>query len=174
MARAQRLKVYTTRLGFFEVVVAAPSQKKALDAFGTHQDLFKQGEASETDDPAAVQAALEKPGVVLRRAAGSNAPFTEDAPPPAAPAPPKPKAGRPAKPAAKPPPPDRSALDAAEKALAAHAEDEQARHRELEEAQRQLDARKARVEAELADRRRRAEAKLQAARAAYMAAGGKA
>ncbi|HEY5072122.1 MAG TPA: hypothetical protein VII63_08830 [Caulobacteraceae bacterium] len=40
-----RLKVFTTRMGFFETVVAAPSQKAALAAWGTAQNLFADGAA---------------------------------------------------------------------------------------------------------------------------------
>ncbi len=54
MARAAQLKVFAARLGFFETLVAAPSRKAALQAWGAHQDLFKDGTAAATADPAAV------------------------------------------------------------------------------------------------------------------------
>ena len=54
----RRLKVFQVHLGFFETVVAAPSQAAALRAWGTHQNLFADGQARVTDDPQAVEAAL--------------------------------------------------------------------------------------------------------------------
>src|SRR5579875_1747170 len=105
---ARRLKVYSARLGFFESVVAAPNQDAALEAWGVHQDLFANGEAKVAEDEAS-QAALKHPGVPLKRAAGSDAPFSLEAKPPKAPA----GAGK-----AEKPPPDRGRLDAAEARLA--------------------------------------------------------
>ena len=64
---AARLKVFRTSNGLTESVVAVSSKAKALEAWGTKQDLFKEGLASETDDPALVQAALASPGQVVTR-----------------------------------------------------------------------------------------------------------
>src|SRR5689334_17462813 len=72
------LKVFQAHLGFYDTVVAAPSRAAALKAWGSRQNLFRDGSASETKDVQAVTAALAKPGVVLRRPAGSNAPFSEN------------------------------------------------------------------------------------------------
>lgn len=69
---AARLKVFITSDGFTDFVVATSSRPKALSAWGVRQDLFKEGRASETDDPALVLLALEQPGKVLRRPAGSR------------------------------------------------------------------------------------------------------
>ncbi|HEY9219348.1 MAG TPA: hypothetical protein VIO94_14970, partial [Phenylobacterium sp.] len=69
---AARLKVFVTSDGLTDYVVAASSKPKALAAWGVHQDLFKTGAAKETDDPALIAAALEQPGQVLRRPAGSR------------------------------------------------------------------------------------------------------
>ncbi|HEX2560985.1 hypothetical protein [Phenylobacterium sp.] len=69
---APRLKVFVTSDGLTDYVVAASSKPKALAAWGVHQDLFKTGAARETDDPALVEAALARPGEVLRRPAGSR------------------------------------------------------------------------------------------------------
>ena len=77
MARA--LKSYVTSIGFFDLAVAAPSMKAALEAWGGAPNLFSQGFAKETNDPAIVMATMARPGVVLKRAVGSNGPFTEDA-----------------------------------------------------------------------------------------------
>ena len=81
MARimARRLKTYETSSGFYDVAVAAPSMKAAAEAWGWGINVFKQGFARETRDPAIVAATLAKPGVVLRRAVGSNGPFSEHA-----------------------------------------------------------------------------------------------
>jgi colicin import membrane protein len=51
--------------------------KAALEAWGAGSNLFHQGFAKETDDSAVVAATMSKPGVVLRRPAGSNRPFAE-------------------------------------------------------------------------------------------------
>jgi len=70
---AARLKVFVTSDGLTDYVVATTSRPKALEAWGSHQDLFKTGLAHETDDPALVKAASAQPGLVLKRAAGSRA-----------------------------------------------------------------------------------------------------
>lgn len=51
--------------------------KGALQAWGSKSNLFHQGFASEATDPRVIAAAMKKPGVILRRAVGSNDPFTE-------------------------------------------------------------------------------------------------
>src|SRR5215510_431176 len=76
---AKKLKAYVTSLGFFDQAVAAPSMKAALEAWGSKSNLFHQGFAREADDPATVQAAMAKPGVVLKRPIGSDQPFSESA-----------------------------------------------------------------------------------------------
>src|SRR5215471_18135890 len=76
---ARKLKVYQTSLGFYDLAIAAPSMKAALDAWGAESNLFHQGVASESDDPDVVAAAMSKPGVILRRPVGSNGPFKEHA-----------------------------------------------------------------------------------------------
>ena len=76
---ARKLKAYQTSSGFYDVAVAAPSMKAAAEAWGSRINVFKQGFAKETRDPAIVAATLAKPGVVLRRPVGSNGPFTEHA-----------------------------------------------------------------------------------------------
>jgi hypothetical protein len=76
---ARRLKTYQTSVGFFDLAIAAPSMKAALQAWGSDTNLFHQGFAKETDDPAIVAATLAKPGVVLRRPVGSDGAFREHA-----------------------------------------------------------------------------------------------
>src|SRR5437764_15308891 len=105
----RHLKVFQAHLGFYDTAVAAPSRAAALKAWGSRQNLFREGVASETKDPQAVTAALAKPGVVLRRAVGTNAPFSENPDLPQIPnVPKKPSQKPPAKAALppKPPPPN--------------------------------------------------------------------
>ena len=40
---ARKLKTYQTSLGFFDLVIAAPSMKAALEAWGADSNLFHQG-----------------------------------------------------------------------------------------------------------------------------------
>lgn len=76
---ARKLKTYQTSLGFFDEAIAAPSMKAALEAWGADSNLFHQGAATESDDPAVIAATMAKPGVVLRRPVGSSGPFGEHA-----------------------------------------------------------------------------------------------
>jgi len=76
---ARKLKTYVTSIGFFELAVAAPSMKAALEAWGTERNLFHQGFAKETDDPAIVAATMAQPGIVLKRSVGSRGAFSEHA-----------------------------------------------------------------------------------------------
>jgi hypothetical protein len=76
---ARKLKTYQTSLGFFDMAIAAPSMKAALEAWGSNSNLFHQGVAKETDDPKVVAATIANPGVVLRRPVGSSGPFAEHA-----------------------------------------------------------------------------------------------
>lgn len=75
----RKLKTYTTSAGFFDLAVAAPSMKAALEAWGSNSNLFQHGLAKETDDPNIVAAAMAKPGVVLRRPVGTDRAFAEHA-----------------------------------------------------------------------------------------------
>ena len=114
----RKLKVYRTPIGFHDAYVAAPSQKAALEAWGSDANLFARGVAEQVDDPALTKEPLAHPGKVIRRLRGTAAEQLA-ALPPDDPGEPKRKA-KPKKPAAKPKPrPGRGALDAAEQALAA-------------------------------------------------------
>ncbi len=75
----RKLKTYQTSLGFFDLAIAAPSMKAALEAWGADSNLFHQGAAKESDDPDVIAAAMKKPGVVLRRPVGSDGSFSEHA-----------------------------------------------------------------------------------------------
>lgn len=171
---AVRLKLFAARQGFFDTVVAAPSRKAALDAWGVRQDLFKEGLAAETDEPAA-KLALEHPGVVLRRMAGSAAPYAEAAEVDASALPPSPGKGRPPKARSAPPPPkppDRSALDAAEQALAAAEADLKASLADLDTRRRALDEEETTLRRYHDRRRGELDAAVRKAAAAYRQAGG--
>jgi colicin import membrane protein len=74
---ARKLKTFQTSLGFYDLAIAAPSMKAALEAWGAGSNLFHQGIAKETDDPDVVAATMSKPGVVLKRPAGSSGRFAE-------------------------------------------------------------------------------------------------
>jgi len=76
---ARKLKTYETSLGFFDLAIAAPSMKAALEAWGADSNLFHQGAARQSEDPDVVAATMERPGVVLKRPVGSNGPFKENA-----------------------------------------------------------------------------------------------
>jgi hypothetical protein len=171
---AARLKIFAARIGFFDTVVAAPSQKAALAAWGVSQDLFKEGLAAVADDPGSA-AALDHPGIVLRRTAGSSDAFSVEAAirgDAIAPASPKrPARSSPAR--QSPKPPDRTALDRAEAALAAALREREAAIDELGQRRRELE----RAEAEAAEaferRERRLRSALDMARADYIKAGGR-
>jgi hypothetical protein len=163
-----------------------------LKAWGSRQNLFREGVASETKDAQAVTAALAKPGVVLRRPVGSNAPFSENPGLPQIPTPPKKKP--PAKVQAKsappeppprrepprlllvPPPkpklasrprPDRAPVEAAEKALAEFKREEQRALAAIEKRKALLDEEGQRRRADFHERRERCEKALSDARKAY-------
>lgn len=147
-----KLKVFRAQMGFFESVVAAPSQKAALDAWGVRQNLFGEGLAKVADDPEAIKAALAAPGQPLRRPAGSDGGFERaDAPATRLPRPPKTKAplkakakeSRPPEPSRpKPsPPPSRADLDAAERAVRDLETEHRAAMEEIARARRELDTR---------------------------------
>jgi colicin import membrane protein len=75
----RKLKVYQTSQGFYDLAIAAPSMKAALEAWGSTNKLFHQGFAKESDDGDVIAATMAKPGVVLRRPVGSKTPFKEHA-----------------------------------------------------------------------------------------------
>ena len=76
---AKKLKTYETSLGFFDLAIAAPSMKAALEAWGADSNLFHQGAARQSENPDVIAATMEMPGVVLKRPVGSNGPFKEQA-----------------------------------------------------------------------------------------------
>ena len=175
--RQPKLKVFQAQFGFFDTVVAAPSQAAALRAWGIHQNLFASGEAKVTADEAAVAAALAHPETPLRRAVGSSDPFQlEPASLPKVPDAPKRAATKPvtkAKPAPpRRPPPDRSTLDAAEAALHQLDDDRKREEAELRRRQEALDEARSAAQTAYVESRKTATAAIVAARKTYRDAGG--
>ena len=172
----RKLKVFQAQFGFYDTVVAAPSQAAALRAWGgTHQNLFASGEAKVTTDERVVSAAREHPQTPLRRAVGSDDPFQlEPANLPKVPTAPKRIAARPKDkpaPAAKTPA-DRTALDEAEAALR---ELDVARKRQeaaLRRRQDALDEEKTAAQRAYIERRKAATAAIVEAGKDYRRAGG--
>jgi hypothetical protein len=58
-----RFRIYKTRIGFHDWVVAAPNQKAALKAWDVRENLFAQGAAEAVHDEEAVELAMRRPGV---------------------------------------------------------------------------------------------------------------
>ncbi|HEX3367639.1 hypothetical protein [Phenylobacterium sp.] len=173
----RRLKVFQTQLGFYDSVVAAPSQAAALRAWGTRQNLFAEGAARLAADNAAVAAALDHPGTPLRRAVGSKAPFSLEPDLPDAPTTPRRNGAAPAKTAKAPAgsskrPPDRRALDAAEARLGAINDRRVAEEADFDRRREALEAENERARQAWAMARAEAERAVERARAAYRERGG--
>lgn len=174
-----RLKVFTSPQGFFETVVAAPSQKAALEAWGAHQNLFAGGMATVAQDAQAIEAALAHPGQVLQRPAGSKGEFVPsgEAPLPTVPKIERPKSRAPGKTASRSPappkPPDRSALTAAEAALRAADTRVASEQAEIDRARAELDRREFDLQQAARRDRKPLQAAVDQARRAYEKAGGR-
>ncbi len=171
----RRLKVFQVHLGFFDTVVAAPSQAAALRAWGTHQNLFADGQARVTDDPQAVEAALAHPEVPLKRATGSTDPFAlESVSLPKIPDAPRAGKAKPKSAAATPlkPPADRTVLAAAEEALQQLDGDRKAEEAGFRHRQDALDGERKAAQAKYVARHDTVSRALADARAAYRKAGG--
>jgi len=126
----RKLKTYTTSAGFFDLAIAAPSMKAALEAWGSNSNLFQQGFAKESDDPQIVADTMARPGVVLRRAVGTNGRFSEHAELPSS-LPARPATRKPEKaPTRKDKPPASRRIDEKTARQAAFAFEEEQRRRE--------------------------------------------
>lgn len=113
MAKPKKLKVYRTPIGFHDAYVAAPSQKAALEAWGSDANLFTRGVAEIVTDDALTAEPLANPGTVVKRLRGTADEQIAEASKPA-PAP-KAESARRAKPKTKSRPrPSREAVDEAE------------------------------------------------------------
>jgi len=138
----RKLKTFQTSLGFFDLAIAAPSMKAALEAWGASSNLFHQGAARETSDPEIVEATLAKPGLVLRRPVGTDEPFTENAGLPTALS--GSEAERPRKPRREPPRPSSRKTDHVAERQAAQAFDRGQKQREAERRKQEAALAKAR------------------------------
>jgi hypothetical protein len=173
----RKLKVFQAQFGFYDTVVAAPSQAAALRAWGVNQNLFASGEAKITTDAAAVAAATANPETPLRRAVGSSEPFAlEPTSLPDVPDAPKKVAMKPAakaKPAAPPrPAADRSKLDAAEKALGQLDESRKREEADFRREAEELETRRTAAQVAYVEARKAATSKVVEARTTYRKAGG--
>lgn len=68
-----KLKVFRTSIGFHDAYVAAPSQKAALEAWGTDKNLFARGSAEVVTDGKLTAQPLASPGTVIKLSRGSLA-----------------------------------------------------------------------------------------------------
>ena len=148
---ARKLKVFSAEMGFVRAVVAAPSRKAALEAWGVRDDLFARGTAKEEADPTLVEQALAEPGEVVRAPIASGAEIVSAAestkagrtkPSPA----PSPAAK--ARPPSKPPPP-RKQLDKAKAALTAAETEQRDALKDIETEQADLDRKRKALETRL-------------------------
>jgi hypothetical protein len=173
-ARKRLLKVYQAQFGFYDTVVAAPSQAAALRAWGVRQNLFAEGQATITNDAQAVEAGLAHPETPLRRAVGSHEPFLLE--PTSFPkVPDAPKKVRPdakSRPEPTKPRPDRSQLDAAENAFRELDEGRKREEANFRRRQEDLEAETADAQSAYVANRKSATAALAVARRAYREAGG--
>lgn len=130
-AKANRLKVYRTPIGFHDAYVAAASQAAALRAWGADANLFARGVAEVVTDEKLMAAPLASPGAVIKVARGPAAEHLAALPDrkPVTTA----KRGTASLPAVKPKPrPSRAKLDAAEAALTKLIETQRAARQQLE------------------------------------------
>ena len=182
MPRQSKLKLFRTAIGFHDAYVAAPSQKAALEAWGSESNLFAVGAAERVDNPELMREALARPGEVIKRTRGTMAEHLAALPKAsprdgsrsgakdeeAAKAPRHARPSKPKVPRVKPKPrPTRTSLDRAEEARAA-AEGRHAEERAtLTKQQAELDRARRRLEAAQTRERERLEARVKAARDAY-------
>lgn len=145
--RNQKLKVLSTPIGFHDALVAAPSQKAALEVWGSDTNLFSQGSGHVVTDPKLTRVPLEHPGQVVKVLRGSEAEqlaaLEKEQPPPSG------KARKaellPKKSPKRPPKPSRAALIRAESALE-KLEQKQTRERDkLDEQAKALEQRRREV-----------------------------
>ena len=161
-----RLKVYMTRIGVRDWLVAAESQKAALEAWDVHRNLFSTGEARVTNDPTHVTLAMKTPGLPVAAPDRALAPEEKSnvvrlasfrpgkAEPPRAKAP-APKA-----------PPDRSKLEAAERELTEFERDAARRKSEIEKRKRLIETELEALDAEVERTRARLAKRIGRERAA--------
>jgi hypothetical protein len=171
----KKLKVFQAPFGFYDSVVAVPSQAAALRAWGSHQNLFAEGIAHRVTDEKTIAAALAHPETPLRRAIGSNNPFElEPSTRPKVPDLPKSKTElKKTKPERKKrPAPDRSKLDAAEAAWETLNDRRREEEAALDHRRQELEAEAAAAQKSYVEARSMAKTEIDTARRAYVKAGG--
>jgi len=172
---AAKLKVFRTPIGFHDAYVAAPSQKKALEAWGADSNLFARGVAEQVTDAKLMKAPLAEPGTMIKLPRGSAkqhlASLAQSKPPASR------DRKKPAVTSASPrsltnprPRPSRAALDTAEQKLEAQQQALNTKVAELEEQRTRLKEEIMRVRAAGEKERIRLEAAIDAARSKYDAA----
>jgi len=165
MPKSIKLKVFQAPFGFYDSIVAAPSQAAALKAWGSHQNLFAEKIAFAVTNERDVAAAIAHPEIPLRRAIGSDEPFELE---PGS----RPKALKPLKPQ-KRLPPDRMELDKCESALRdidkRHGQEEAAFDLRLQA----LNDERATAQRSYTDAKTAAKSAIEKARRAYVKSGGK-
>ena len=166
--------MFRTPIGFHDAYVAAPSQKAALEAWGTDTNLFARGAAEQVTDAKLTREPLERPGEVVRvlrgseaeqiRALGPSNKKTTDQPTPG------PSRVREGSSKNRWPRPSSAGVDKAEKAI----ERAEAKHRdalaELKAEAEAIDKRRRELERKHRGERERLDQKLDEARAEYRAA----
>ena len=160
-----RLKVYMTRIGVRDWLVAAESQKAALKAWDVHRNLFSTGEARVTNDPGHVTLAMKTPGLPV--AAPGRVVTPEEKSNVVRLASFRPAKTEPARVKAPPPkPPDRSKLEAAERELADFERDAARRRGEIEKRKRLIETELEALDAEVERTRARMAKRIERERAA--------
>ncbi len=161
-----RLKVYMTRIGVRDWLVAAESQKAALKAWDIHRNLFSTGEARVTNDVGHVALAMKTPGLPVAAPGRVVAPEEKSnvvrlasfrpakVEPPRAKIPPS------------KPPADRSKLEAAERELKDFERDMVRRRGEIEKRKRALETEIEALDAEVERTRTRFTKRIERERAA--------
>ncbi|RHW18650.1 hypothetical protein D1610_00300 [Sphingomonas gilva] len=162
MAAARKLKVFRTPIGFHDAYVAAPSQKAALEAWGSDHDLFARGVAERVTDAQLSAEPLANPGKIIKRmrgtAAEQKAALAGD------------DGGKVTKPAAKAkraPHPSRAGLDAAEAAIEAAERRHRAERAALAREEKALAARRRKLDKAQSNEAGRLEQARERADAAY-------
>lgn len=176
MARTAKLKVFRMPIGFHDAYVAAPSQKAAIEAWGSDRDVFRRGEAEEIADPALIKEPLARPGEVIKKLRGTAEEQLAALPPNkprkrrAAKEEPQPSPAK-SKPHPKPTPrPSRAALDKAAKAVDAANAKHDAKLAELGKRESALRRERAKLEQAMAAELERVEARRDREAQTYEAA----
>lgn len=160
-----RLKVYMTRIGVRDWLVAAESQKAALKAWDVHRNLFSTGEARMTNDPGHVALAMKTPGLPV--AAPGRVVTPEEKSNVVRLASFRPAKAEPVREKVQPPKPvDRSKLEAAERELATFERDATRRRAEIEKRKRALELELEALDAEIERTRARLTKRIERERAA--------